>query len=92
MYQALVASCAETGDMLDAMVLPGACNVAKGSVDFILEVVRRCRGRLGESVIVRMDAGFPEPGLLSELERQGVPYVARIRNNAVLDRIRWVPG
>ena len=87
MYQALVASCAETGDMLDAMVLPGACNVAKRSVDFILEVVQRCRGRLGESVIVRMDAGFPEPGLLSELERAGVPYVARIRNNAVLERM-----
>ena len=87
MYQALVASCAETGDMLDGLILPGACNVAKGSEEFIVDVVRRCRGRLGESVIVRMDAGFPEPGLLSELERHGVPYVARIRNNAVLERM-----
>jgi hypothetical protein len=36
---------------------------------------------------VRIDAGFPEDELLSALEERGTPYVARLRNNAVLDRL-----
>ena len=38
-------------------------------------------------MIVRMDAGFPEPGLLQGLESRSVPYIARIRKNEVLDRM-----
>ena len=38
-------------------------------------------------MIVRMDAGFPEPGLLKGLESRGVPYIARIRKNEVLNRM-----
>ena len=87
MYQALVASCAETGDMLDGGIRPGASYLADDALEFILDVVDRCRGRVSESVIVRMDAGFPQPGLLSGLESRGVPYVARVKNNAVLDRM-----
>jgi hypothetical protein len=34
-----------------------------------------------------MDAGFPEDELLSALEARGTPYVARIKNNAVLNRM-----
>lgn len=36
---------------------------------------------------VRIDAGFPEDELLSALEARGVGYVARIKNNAVLDKM-----
>ena len=36
---------------------------------------------------MRIDAGFPEDELLSALEARGTPYVARVRNNAVLDRL-----
>ena len=52
-----------------------------------LRVVDRCRGRLCGSMIVRMDAGFPEPGLLKGLESRSVPYIARIRKNEVLNRM-----
>ena len=38
-------------------------------------------------MIVRMDAGFPEPGLLEGLESRSVPYIARIRKNEVLNRM-----
>ena len=38
-------------------------------------------------MIVRMDAGFPEPGLLKGLESRSVPYIARIRKNEVLNRM-----
>ena len=34
-----------------------------------------------------MDAGFPEEKLLSGLEQRGTPYVARVKNNPVLDRM-----
>jgi len=36
---------------------------------------------------VRLDAGFPGEELLSGLEAQGIPYVARIRNNPALNRM-----
>ncbi len=40
-----------------------------------------------ESVLVRMDAGFPDGKTLTGLESASIDYVARIRNNAVLDRM-----
>ena len=43
-----------------------------------LRVVDRCRGRLCGSMIVRMDAGFPEPGLLRGWSREACPISARI--------------
>ena len=44
-------------------------------------------GSLCEVAAVRLDAGFPDEELLSGLEARGIPYVARIRNNPVLDRM-----
>ena len=87
MYHALVASCAETGDLLDGELHPGARHLGKVALKFALGVVDRVRGRLCGSVTVRLDAGFPEPGLLLGLESRGVPYIARIRKNEVLDRM-----
>ncbi len=87
MYHPLVASCAETGDLLDGVLRAGNVHTAEGALDFILEVVDRCKATLCRSVIVRMDAGFPDGDTLRGLESRGVPYVARIRNNAVLDRL-----
>ena len=36
---------------------------------------------------MRIDAGFPSEPLLSGLEKRDVPYVCRIRRNAVLERM-----
>ena len=82
-----VASCAETGDLIDGELFPGASHLGKRALKLTLRVVDRCRGRLRGSMIVRMDAGFPEPGLLQGLESRGVPYIARIRKNEVLNRM-----
>ena len=88
MYHGLVASCAETGDLIDGEIFQGASYLGKKALKLTLRVVDRCRGRLCGSMIVRMDAGFPEPGLLKGLESRGVPYIARIRkNNEVLNRM-----
>lgn len=87
MYHALVASAAETGDMLDGLLRPGNVSSADGALGFILDVTQRCQQSLCQSAIVRIDAGFPSGELLSGLDQQSIHYVARIRHNAALDRI-----
>ena len=84
---ALIASCAESGDLIDGTLRPGAVGSADGALPFIQTVVERCRQRVCKSVLVRIDAGFPGGQTLEGLEAEGIDYVARIRNNAVLDRM-----
>jgi hypothetical protein len=86
-YHPLVATIAETGDIIDAKLRPGNAHTAEGGVDFILPLVDAVETRLARVASVRIDAGFPEEGLLSALERRKTPYVARIRNNPVLNRM-----
>jgi hypothetical protein len=86
-YHPLIASVAETGDLLDARLRPGNVHTAKGAVDFVFEVLDRVESRLCQVASLRMDAGFPEDNLLSALEERGTPYVARVKNNSVLDAL-----
>lgn len=86
-YHPLVAVVAETGDVLDAQLREGNAHTAQGSVEFVLPLVEAARRSLCKRVAVRLDAGFPEEGLLSALEYDGTPYVARVRNNSVLDEM-----
>jgi hypothetical protein len=98
MFHPLVASIGETGDMLDAVLRPGNAHTAEGALEFGLDVVDRAEGRqadgsrlpeagLCDVALVRMDAGFPCEPTLAGLEQRGIPYIARVRNNAVLDRM-----
>jgi hypothetical protein len=84
-YHPLVASVAETGDLLDVVLREGNAHTAQGGVDFVLPLLDEVQRKLCQVAAVRIDAGFPEEELLSGLEKRGTPYVARIRNNAVLD-------
>jgi Transposase DDE domain group 1 len=94
MYHPLVASVAETGDLLDARLRAGDrareggnAHTAEGALDFILDLVDRVETTLCQVALVRIDAGFPDETLLAGLEANGTPYVARIKNNKVLDRM-----
>jgi hypothetical protein len=87
MYHPLVASIAETGDLLDARLREGNCHTANGALGFITDLVEWTEKNICQVASIRMDAGFPEPELLSGLEAKGTPYVARIKNNPVLDRL-----
>ena len=87
MYHPILACAAETGDMLDARLRPGNAHTAEGALGFVLDLVDRLEGTMCQVAMVRMDAGFPEEKLLAGLEARGTPYVARIRNNRVLDRM-----
>ena len=86
-YHPLVALCAETGDLLDAKLRPGNVHTAEGGLDFILALIDEVEKKLCQVASVRIDAGFPEDQLLSALEERGVGYVARIKNNPVLDKM-----
>jgi len=86
-YHPLVASLAETGDLVDMQLRKGNAHTADGALAFILSLIDRVEKELCQVASVRIDAGFPEEGLLGGLERRRTPYVARVRNNAVLDRM-----
>jgi hypothetical protein len=78
---------AETGDLLDARLRAGNAHTAEGALDFILDLVDRVETTMCQVALVRIDAGFPDETLLAGLEANGTPYVARIKNNKVLDRL-----
>lgn len=58
-YHPILASPAETGDLLDVRWQEGSAHTADGALEFILELVDRLEGRYAESVSVRMDASVP---------------------------------
>lgn len=86
-YHPLIASIAQTGDLIDAQLREGNAHTAAGSVAFLEPLLDQVECTLCQVAAVRMDAGFPEERLLHALEQRRTPYVARVRNNAVLDRM-----
>lgn len=86
-YHPLIASVAETGDLLDAWLRPGNVHTADGALEFIPQLLDRVERHLCQVAAVRIDAGFPEENVLSMLEGRQTPYVARVKNNPVLDRM-----
>jgi hypothetical protein len=86
-YHPLVATAAETGDVLDVWLRPGNVHTADGALEFLPQLLDRVERQACQRASVRMDAGFPEEKLLSMLERRGTPYVARVKNNPVLDKM-----
>jgi hypothetical protein len=86
-YDPLVASAAETGDMLDTWLRPGNAGSAQDAVTVIRDVVARAEHELCQVALIRFDAGFPGEEQLSALERDRTPYIARLKANKALDRI-----
>lgn len=76
----------DEGDFLGARLRPGNVHTADGSLEFILPYVEWAQTQ-AQRVWVRMDAGFPEPTLLDMLEAADCLYVARLKGNAVLNRM-----
>lgn len=86
-YHPIVASLAETGDLVGLRLREGNVHSAEGALEFVLDIVERVEKKLCQVASVRLDAGFPEEKLLAGLEARLTPYVARVRNNAVLNRM-----
>lgn len=89
-YHPLVASRADTGELLHARLRRGSANTSRGVRRFIEELVARVRraGAAGQ-VVMRMDSGFWSNATMATLTRLGVGYTMTIRtgNRAVSDAI-----
>jgi len=79
-YHPILASRADTGEILHARMRKGSANTARGARRFIEELVARVRraGAVGE-VVVRMDSGFWSKDTIATLRRLDVRYTMAVR-------------
>jgi hypothetical protein len=81
-YHPLLASRADTGEVLHARMRKGSANTARGARRFIDELVARVRraGATGE-IVVRVDSGFWSKDTIKTLGRLDVRYTMAVRTN-----------
>ena len=86
-YQPLIASIAETGDLLGALLRDGCPGPAQDADTWIPALVDAMEGRLCREVIVRFDAGFTGDAVLRTLDEREIPYLGRLAGNKRLDEL-----
>ncbi len=81
-YHPIVATRADTGEVLHARMRKGSANTARGARRFIDEVVARVRraGASGE-IVMRFDSGFWSNDTIAGLKRLDVRYTMAVRTN-----------
>lgn len=81
-YHPLVATRADTGEVVHARMRKGSANTARGARRFIDEIVARAR-RAGASgqIVMRFDSGFWSKDTLALLARHGISYTMAVRAN-----------
>jgi Transposase DDE domain group 1 len=79
-YHPLLATRADTGEMLHVRLRKGAANTQRGTVRFVEELVARVRraGATGE-LIMRFDSGFWSNPTIATLERLDVGFTMGVR-------------
>jgi hypothetical protein len=82
-YHPILATRAETGEVLHARMRKGSASTQRGAERFVCELVRRVR-RLGASgpLIVRADSGFWSYKTIEALERHEVRYSIGVTQQA----------
>jgi len=92
-YHPLLATRADTGEVLQARMRKGSANTARGTKRFIEELVARVRraGAAGE-IVMRFDSGFWSNDTIKVLGHLGVRYTMAVRTNtkAVADAIAGI--
>ena len=83
-YHPLLATRADTGEVLHARLRKGSANTARGAGRFIEELVARVRraGASGE-IVVRFDSGFWSKDTIAVLGRLNVRYTMAVRTGNV---------
>lgn len=81
-YHPILATRADTGEVLHARMRKGAANTQRGARRFIEELVARVR-RAGATgpITMRMDSGFWSTDTITTLGRLGVRYTMAVRTN-----------
>ncbi|MBK6857932.1 MAG: IS1380 family transposase [Microthrixaceae bacterium] len=92
-YHPLLATRADTGEVLHARLRKGSANTARGIIRFIDELLARVeRAGGGDAIIVRADSGFYQHKLLDRLSRAGVGFSVTIaQRQAVRAAIEAIP-
>ncbi len=98
-YHPLLATRADTGEVLHARMRKGRANTSRGATHFIEAVIARVRraGAAGE-IVVRVDSGFWSNDTIATLGRLGVHYTMAVRTGraaiaaaiAAIDGQAWV--
>ena len=98
-YHPLLATRADTGEVLHARMRKGSANTQRGAGRFVDELVARVRraGALGE-IVIRFDSGFWSNDTIAGLDRLNVRYTMAVRTNnkgpakaiAGIDEDAWV--
>lgn len=99
-YHPILASRADTGEVLHARMRKGSANTARGARRFIDELIARVRraGATGE-IVVRVDSGFWSTNTIATLGRLDVRYTMAVRCGhkslaaliAAIDEEDWRP-
>ena len=92
-YHPIIATRADTGEVLHARMRKGAANTQRGARRFIDELVARVRraGATGE-LTMRFDSGFWSNDTIATLNRHGVRYTMAVRcgNKAITAAIAGI--
>jgi hypothetical protein len=98
-YHPLLATRADTGEVLHARMRTGSANTQRGAKRFVEELVARVRraGAAGE-IVARFDSGYWSKATLATLERLDVRYTMAVKANnvavaraiAAIDEDDWV--
>ncbi len=87
-YHPILATRADTGEILHARMRKGSANTARGTKRFVEELVARLRraGATGQ-IIVRFDSGYWSNETIKVLTRLGVSYTMAVRTGTkAIDR------
>ncbi|MGH9215568.1 MAG: IS1380 family transposase [Acidimicrobiales bacterium] len=97
-YHPILATRADTGEVLHARMHKGSANTARGPRRFLDELIARVRraGATGE-IVVRVDSGFWSKDTIATLSRLNVRYTMAVRTNtkgvaeaiAAIDEDAW---
>ena len=98
-YHPILATRADTGEVVHARMRKGSANTARGTKRFVEEIVARVRraGAAGE-IVMRFDSGYWSNDTIAVLGRLGVRYTMAVRANnkgpsaaiAAIDEDSWV--
>jgi hypothetical protein len=85
-YHPLLATRADTGEVLHARMRKGSANTARGAGRFVEELIARVRGcgATGD-IVVRVDSGFWSNKTIAILGRLGVCFTMTVRSNSAIN-------
>lgn len=86
-YSLLIASLAETSDMVGSLLREGNAGPAESADAWIPHLVRRLNECTGTQVRVRIDAGFAYNATLEALEDRDIEYLGRLRSQTGLQKL-----